>query len=177
MLTVYCERMSQSWLNGPALGLIGIFIGAALGLLTAYFTQRWQHGNALSLEKERMEVKLFTDFALSDLLKYIDIEMDYIQRVYNSKNGGSISPFDIGGSHRSNLAKYKALLSTFKNSELSSKFNKLLTYRDKFSEVPMKNKNGEVITDSTILLDEAAELTGEIKLLLFSHCSLDKITR
>lgn len=177
MLTVYCEKMSQSWVNGPMLGLMGIFIGAALGLLTAYYTQRWQHTNALSLENERMEVKLFTDFALSDLLKYIDVEMDYIQRVYASINGGSISSFDIGGSHRSNLAKHKALLSIFKNSDLSDKFDKLFIYRNKFHEKPMKNKKDEVITDSTILLDEAAELTGEIKLILFSHCSLDRKTR
>ncbi|MBM7343692.1 hypothetical protein [Pantoea coffeiphila] len=175
MLTVYCEKMTQSWLNGPMFGLIGILIGAALGLLTAYCTQRWQHTNALSLEKERMEVKLFTDFALNDLLKYIDVEMDYIQRIYASKNGGSISLTDICGHHRGGLAKYKALLSIFKNNDLIKKFDRLLTYRDKFSEIPMKNKNGEVISNPALLLDEAAELTGEIKLILFSHCSLDKV--
>ncbi|MDP0977930.1 hypothetical protein, partial [Klebsiella pneumoniae] len=63
-------------------GLIGIGVGAFIGLCTAYLTQRWQHKNALSLEQNKSRIKLFTDFALADLLKFLDLEMDYIQRLY-----------------------------------------------------------------------------------------------
>lgn len=64
MLTVYCEKMTNTGLSAPIIGLIGIAIGAILGLATSYFTQRWQHKNALQLENQKTEVKLFTDHVL-----------------------------------------------------------------------------------------------------------------
>ncbi|CBK85973.1 hypothetical protein ENC_24470 [Enterobacter hormaechei] len=174
MLTVYCEKMTNTGLSAPIIGLIGIAIGAILGLATSYFTQRWQHKNAMQLEKQKTEVKLFTDHVLADLLKYIDTETDYIQRIYAIGNGVSVSSNDLFGTHRLELAKYNALLGVFKDDNLIKDFKKLLTYRDRLHEFPLKNDMGEVVTDSTIVLDEAVELASNIKANLFAHCSFNK---
>lgn len=174
MLTVYCEKMTNTGLSALIIGLIGIAIGAILGLATSYFTQRWQHKNALQLENQKTEVKLFTDHVLADLLKYIDTETDYIQRIYAIGNGVSVSNNDLFGNHRLELAKYNALLGVFKDDVLIGDFKKLLTYRDRLQEFPLKNNMGEVVTDSTIVLDEAIELASNIKANLFAHCSFNK---
>ena len=72
------------------------------------------------------------------------------------------------------LAKYNALLGVFKDDVLIGDFKKLLTYRDRLQEFPLKNNMGEVVTDSTIVLDEAIELASNIKANLFAHCSFNK---
>ena len=170
MISVYCEKMSQSGLSSSVTGLIGIGIGAFIGLCTAYLTQRWQHKNALSLEQNRSRIKLFTDFALADLLKFLDLEMDYIQRLYARMYGLERLGEDYDGNHRFELAKYKAIITMFNDKKLNDDFEKLLKFRDDFS-IANRNINESLQYDPTVKLEKAASLVGEIKVSLFEHCS------
>lgn len=172
MLTVYCEKMNQTGLSASAFGLIGILIGAIIGLFTAYFTQRWQHKNALDLERNRNQIKLFTDFALSDLLKFIDEEIDYIQRLYAKEMGVEMEGVDYSGLHRHQLAKYKSLISMFNDAKLEKQFDDLLEVRAEFLLQENKNVREKLSYDPTEIVENAAKAAGKIKIALFHHCSI-----
>lgn len=172
VISVYCEKMSQSGLSASVTGLIGIGIGAFIGLCTAYLTQRWQHKNSLSLEQSRNRIKLFTDFALADILKFLDKEIDYIQLLYTRMLGNERVNADYEGNHRYELAKHKAALEMFKDQELMKKFEELLKFRDEFSLPQGKVVMNMFDYDPTESLEKAAKLAGEIKISLFDHCSI-----
>lgn len=170
MLTVYCEKMGQAGLNAPLIGLIGIVIGAAIGLCTAYFTQRWQFKNLTSLEDRKNKIKFFTDYALNDLLKYIDQEIDFIQRIYSSEFGLYDEEKDYEGIHRYELAKYMTMLPLLSDEDLDKKFNELLGFRDKLKFASSNNSKKDVAYALDDLIGQAIAVAGDIKLALITSC-------
>lgn len=170
MLTVYCEKLGNTGLNAPLIGLIGIVIGAAIGLCTAYFTQRWQFKNLTSLEERKNRIKFFTDYALNDLLKYIDQEVDFIQRIYSSQYGVYEEEKDYDGIHRYELAKYMTMLPLLSDEVLDEQFRSLLGFRDKLKFVSNDSAKKDVTEQLDEIIGEAIEIAGQIKLALITNC-------
>lgn len=171
MLTVYCEKMSQSGLSSTLIGLLGVALGAFLGFISSYFTQRWQHKNTLELEQKKSISKLYSDFALGDLFKYIDMEIDYIQQLYYKAITGKPTNNKVDGGHVENLIKHRAMIRMFKDENLNQSFEKLIDIRTCFFKEKFKDKGGYIVSDPAITLNNAMNLSSEIKVLILKHCS------
>lgn len=172
MFSVYCEKMNQAGLDPAWIGVLGVLIGAVIGFTSSYYTQKWQHENNLEIEHNKTISKLYADFTMSDLFKYIDLEVDYIQQLYYEAVRGSFTNDLDNGKHREQLTKHKAMLKMFGDEELIKSFDKLLNIRVDFHSRKYLDDKGLFKYDPTILLDQAAALAGEIKVAMFQHCSI-----
>lgn len=163
MITVYCQKLSSSWLAPEMYGLTGVVLGATISGLLAWLIQRANAKRTIELENRKNKVKVFTDFFAKDIVSFIDSEVEYLQKLFVDFDKEKTKGIP---EHHKNMTCVDTTLRMFNDIQLNDLFKTFVHQESLLRQSIVENKN-DIALDVVVF---AREIAARLKWGVIDKC-------